>query len=72
MLIPHASKLQFALALADGAYGNRAHMSMLARDALERLWPTMLPAKELRIPEDDWFALVSSLLLTWSMLTTRP
>lgn len=60
MKIPFTSKNDFGKLLVDNPYGNRLYLRQTAQDALEEQWALILPNKELRLPDDKYFNLVST------------
>ncbi|KAF8597067.1 hypothetical protein BDV93DRAFT_39938 [Ceratobasidium sp. AG-I] len=58
MMIPFTAKYHFGLMLIDNPYGNRIYSRETAKDAFEEQWARILPHKELRMPDDEYFNLL--------------
>jgi hypothetical protein len=69
MMIPFTSKRHFALTLVDNPYGNRLYSRETAKDAYEEEWARLMPGKELKMPNDEYFNLVSICSLLQFSLT---
>ncbi|KAG9098143.1 hypothetical protein FRC07_010685 [Ceratobasidium sp. 392] len=60
MLIPHAVKRQFALAVTECAYGNYGWMVYLSEEAWEHVHKILLPGKALTYPNGNYFPMIAN------------